>query len=272
MELLATMNRFGSTLGGIRADGHLSKRKVEMLSARSYVQDGLIAMWDGIENAGYGVHNPNATVWKNLITMDDELHIPDGASWGDVYLHTQANGGGNHAIGGTGSNHYLSGKLTEYPFCSFECSFLFFAGSESAGNAAGCIGINIAQGSVSSFIYGMPWGVKYYLWPGVGGFENYAYNASDILSKNSLLNICVTCERGGLSKFYINGELKISKIAPTSGAIDTRYLTRFNSGSWNGDNGIDANYYGMRIYNRTISQDEVMSNYAIDKARFGLEG
>ena len=26
----------------------------------------LITQWDGIDNAGTGVHNPNATVWKDL--------------------------------------------------------------------------------------------------------------------------------------------------------------------------------------------------------------
>ena len=36
-------------------------------TAKDYVQDGLIAMWDGIENAGFGVHDPNATVWKDLV-------------------------------------------------------------------------------------------------------------------------------------------------------------------------------------------------------------
>lgn len=35
-------------------------------TAKDYVQDGLISMWDGIENAGWGVHDPNATVWKDL--------------------------------------------------------------------------------------------------------------------------------------------------------------------------------------------------------------
>ena len=35
-------------------------------TASDYVQDGLVAMWDGIENAGWGVHDPNATTWKDL--------------------------------------------------------------------------------------------------------------------------------------------------------------------------------------------------------------
>lgn len=36
-------------------------------TARDYVQDGLVAMWDGIENAGWGVHDDTATVWMDLV-------------------------------------------------------------------------------------------------------------------------------------------------------------------------------------------------------------
>ncbi len=37
------------------------------VTARSYVQDGLVAMWDGIENAGWGLHDNNATNWVDLV-------------------------------------------------------------------------------------------------------------------------------------------------------------------------------------------------------------
>lgn len=38
----------------------------DKLTAKDYVQDGLVAMWDGIENAGLWTHDANATVWKDL--------------------------------------------------------------------------------------------------------------------------------------------------------------------------------------------------------------
>ena len=34
--------------------------------SRSYVPGGLVGFWDGIDNSGTGVHNPAATVWKDL--------------------------------------------------------------------------------------------------------------------------------------------------------------------------------------------------------------
>ena len=36
-------------------------------STSSYVQDGLIACWDGIENGGKGIHNSETTVWKDVV-------------------------------------------------------------------------------------------------------------------------------------------------------------------------------------------------------------
>ena len=36
-------------------------------TASRYVQDGLVACWDGYENAGTGLHDPSATTWKDLV-------------------------------------------------------------------------------------------------------------------------------------------------------------------------------------------------------------
>ena len=42
-----------------------------MPTARDYVQDGLVAMWDGIENAGWGVHDTTIVGRRNLIGNGD---------------------------------------------------------------------------------------------------------------------------------------------------------------------------------------------------------
>ena len=36
------------------------------IPASAYVQSGLIAPWDGIDNAGTGTHDPAATTWAEL--------------------------------------------------------------------------------------------------------------------------------------------------------------------------------------------------------------
>ena len=62
---------------------------IQALDARSYVQDGLLLHFDGIENAGFGVHDATATVWKNLgraPTDADVIHQSEdpGSRWTDV--------------------------------------------------------------------------------------------------------------------------------------------------------------------------------------------
>ncbi len=45
------------------------------VTALSYIHNGLIAQWDGIDNAGTGTHDASATVWTDLIgARKFELH------------------------------------------------------------------------------------------------------------------------------------------------------------------------------------------------------
>ena len=58
------------------------------LTTADYVQDGLMEFWDGIDNAGNGTHNPNATVWKSLVQGGQDLTI-DAGVWTDGICHPQ---------------------------------------------------------------------------------------------------------------------------------------------------------------------------------------
>jgi hypothetical protein len=44
-------------------------------STSSYVQDGLVACWDGIENAGAGVHLSDTTVRKSGLNYGSAIYI-----------------------------------------------------------------------------------------------------------------------------------------------------------------------------------------------------
>ena len=39
-------------------------------TAADYVSDGLILLYDGVENAGWGVHDDSAVSWRNLVAAD----------------------------------------------------------------------------------------------------------------------------------------------------------------------------------------------------------
>ena len=55
----------------------------QLPSSADYVQDGLLVQWDGIDNVGTGVHDPTATIWKNLASTDGayDLTLTNNATW-----------------------------------------------------------------------------------------------------------------------------------------------------------------------------------------------
>jgi len=50
-----------------------------------YVSDGLIAMWDGVWNAGWGIHDGASAIWRDLVGNADFTLTPNG-SWGQNCL------------------------------------------------------------------------------------------------------------------------------------------------------------------------------------------
>ena len=44
---------------------------IDRYDSASYVADGLVAQWDGIDNAGRGLHDAETTTWKDLAGTND---------------------------------------------------------------------------------------------------------------------------------------------------------------------------------------------------------
>ncbi|MGN0845859.1 MAG: hypothetical protein ACI4RA_00565 [Kiritimatiellia bacterium] len=71
-------------------------------SAKSYVQAGLVGHFDGVENAGYGQHDATATTWTNLVGTNLVDHLPlaqlKAWSWGDAWLNITSDSGDGRLI------------------------------------------------------------------------------------------------------------------------------------------------------------------------------
>ena len=61
----------------------IGARQAEGADAFSYIQKGLAACYDGIENAGAGVHDPNATTWADLTGHGHDGTMGSGVVWTD---------------------------------------------------------------------------------------------------------------------------------------------------------------------------------------------
>ena len=72
------------------------------IPASAYVQHGLIAQWDGIDNAGTGTHQADATAWKDISTAakGGDLTLAATESFGDNCLKVTT--AGTHVTGNLG--------------------------------------------------------------------------------------------------------------------------------------------------------------------------
>lgn len=219
------------------------------LTAKSYVQDGLIAMWDGIENAGWGVHDPNATTWKNLVTgVDSTVPVPsstlptcladgwsfDGSRQGfsqdalSTVLHIESVYKLNKDQTATIILPSIASGVQLVVCYVDNQTVIPITYTGTASVAAGTLGVrhSVSVDSVHgrALVDGRAVPI---LNPSPNG---WGYNYSGRCS--------IACY--GVSNFHQNSSY------------------------------IDGDIYNIRIYSRALTAAEVAANYAVDKARFNL--
>jgi len=249
-------------------------------SAADYIQDGLILMWDGIENAGVGIHDPDASVWVDLVS-GVELRIQSTAYWsrGGLVIDRQKNG--------------VTTVFKGYPFFSvysdavdartltFETvySLDYYGGTSGSGvNYLVRPTINIGDRPYGHLCPRSDNAV--YLNVNLSGLGYYWKNATaNALGIHSLSGSYSPNGIRAYCKLYIDGFATGSGgTYPTSQVsdadVDFQYLKQgtarigpYGNSATNVSVDVIHNY---RIYNRPLSDSEVYHNYLIDKERFGL--
>ena len=226
------------------------------LTATSYVQDGLLAHWDGIDNAGIGVHDPSSTIWKNLAPnrlslAEDGLDLTIGStgSWGESYLYCDGSSNNSKPAASGSTNFTFNALETVYENKSAGTSsaILFSAGKLGSGNADRrfcCIGNG------------------YVAWTDSNNDASKAFDGQHVLGMNA-----ISWSYSGYA--YANG----ASIAITSGwsagwglGNETRVLV----GCRNEGNAhpFKGNVHAIRAYSGSLSAQQVAFNYKVDEVRF----
>ena len=207
-------------------------------TARDYVQDGLVAMWDGIENAGWGVHDTNATTWKDLVGyFDFDLSsaspeiLSNGITLTEKSIHTDL-------------------PQVNRPKMTVEV----VANPDVVGFGA-LVWMRNPSWIGGAIVYWSE-GVFYYPW--------------DILRDGRISSTVHSFQM-----FWEEGNqgVNIDGISDTrtSGTIDSRnILSQIYLGEYNGSKIKNSTFYSIRLYDRVLTYSELAANYAIDKARFNL--
>lgn len=210
------------------------------LSAKSYVQDGLIAMWDGIENAGWGESdNQNRLVdltgnQSSLTTSERSgtsfkcRQIISAATLADIF----SNGNFTYEVTSKTGFQSLSGwnymVSTNYRSTAQFAFALRSVGSGVINTAEYSVDINnIGKHHIFARV------VDGYLW--IGNESGEAKGRAFVTVSESSANFGINALAGFGTNLGYNGYE-------------------------------DA----IRIYSRALTAAEVAANYAVDKARFNL--
>ena len=226
------------------------------LTATSYVQDGLLAHWDGIDNAGIGVHDLSSTIWKNLAPnrlslAEDGLDLTIGStgSWGESYLYCD---------GSSNNSKPAASGSTNFTFNAFET--VYENKSTSGGSAilfsAGKLGSSSSDRRYCCI------GNGYVAWTDSNNDASKAFDGQHVTGMNFL-----SWSYSGYA--YANG----ASIAITSGwsagwglGNETKVLV----GCRNEGNAypFKGNIHAIRAYSRRLSAQQVAFNYKVDEVRF----
>ena len=225
------------------------------VAASSYVQNGLVACWDGIENAGAGTHDAGATVWKDIV------------------------GGYEFALTGVtvdADRMTFAGNATSY-------GTLDAAGTTATFGAAmnGTLEIVYVSrnGNVNQILLQAP--------PGIG------MSFGEMISGNTHLIVPFTTSGTTAKPTYVftsgtatnSVSLRCESGAAVAAIANGASLSRTTSGGyWSGTGtetfvgnraskaaGFPGSIYCIRLYSRQLTDAEIAFNQAVDRMRFMVD-
>ena len=238
-NLLLVVSCFWATLG------------TSVASTSMYVSNGLVACWDGIENAGAGMHDANATVWKDVVggyefaltgvTVDDDRMTFAGSATSYGTLDSA----GSTATFGAAKNGTM-----EIVFASRTESGtqVLLQSTSGIGLAFGFYQGNILSSTVSSPVFPFAQGT--------------ATNSISIRYSSSK----------PVSPIYTNGSSLVSGSGNNSWGSPNGTTTFIGVRANKADNThFPGSIYSIRLYNRQLTDEEIAANYMVDRMRFDAE-
>ena len=229
------------------------------LTALSYVQDGLVALYDGIENTGVGQHSDNASTWVDLTGNGNDGACANELSWSDCGWSVS---GGCKPV--TVASTQLSKTLSTGVFSiQFACTPQTPRDSSKRmcyfGQYSGVAGdVNVEKTADNQ--------VRLYRNTMLGATYDWKSSGKTYMPAGSFASVsyAMSTNAGAL---YVGGDKKETKMADfiTSRTNTTSII----GGEVNRPNfAFSGTYNAFRLYNRVLTAEEMKLNAMIDDARF----
>lgn len=215
-----------------------------------YETEGLVLHYDGMYNGGLRIHNDNASVnkalWKDLSgTLEDGVLTN--------FNYTSSSGWLNNGLKFDGINDFLiSNNFTNLSI--FTAQVVLDIPTATTGAKTYIAFNNYTQGTWQGSTQFSWWKSADFFWS--FGRTNTKQlhtlvinvpNLSVMLKVNNNTSETITVPSANLSSIY---NVSLSNLA---------------GGNYN-----DFTYHSVRIYNRALTEQEILNNYEVDKIRFGL--
>ena len=210
-----------------------------------YVQDGLVACFDGIENVGVGEHDSSATTWVDLVSGIEAETNGTGVAFSE-------NSALFDGYGAIMSETHLAPCVTDF---SVEVVV--------AGQLGGCIFSSCLRTVGYTTILKLD-GITELNW----GIGNYI---TTIVRKGTMGTTSLVAD-GNLYSGYHNGIFSGSKnLSPGKNIMSGKICVAMSGYFWLWPSqNATCEIYAIRVYNRPLSVSEIAWNYTIDKVRFRL--
>jgi len=224
------------------------------LTAADYVHDGLVALYDGIENVGYGRYG-NTCGMQNLVVGGIFGDFRGGFTGDDFFLLTQ---GASSLISSQIDSSYLTVEAC-VEYCNPQKTQKRIFAIPSAATASSICAYSWDANRELSLTRSVMWKRLDNVSDAEGRVATTMTIAARLASGQTASQLLFASGIGGRYVFVEKDDNWTASYALlSSGKI---YL---------GDSGFDLKVHSIRVYNRVLDEDEVAFNYEIDVERFGL--
>ena len=206
----------------------------------NYVQNGLFACWDGVENAGRGVHDSSATSWKDLVGNRD-LTIGGGAAFTENSLYRSAS---------STSMAYYSESITTAKTLQLvfkRHSYVTFAVLASLKGY-----VNNGEGLLTLKNENL-------------GSSYYKYHYAKDAARGQFTTVTLLLDS---KTIYTNAATVVANNDSESWSSGMTTPFALGGRATNSNNGFFGDLYACRLYDRELTPAEIAENYAIDVTRF----